>query len=708
MGLGSAGDLEQIFGDQGILQTSLPGYRVRQAQIELAQQIAQTILTGEILVAEAGTGIGKTWAYLVPAMIHADKVLVSTGTRTLQDQLYLKDLPQVRKALGLGGATAILKGRANYVCHYHLKRANEEPGALTSRQQVVWLRQVTQFAATSATGDKSELQTVPEDADIWRLVTSTRENCLGQQECPFISECFLYKARRAAQQSDLVVINHALFMADAALRDEGVSELLPQADLVVFDEAHQLPDVATRFLAQTVSTAQIQDLARQIQVTGLAHAREAVNWEVLCSGLIQACKELRLVSEWMAENSGMRAMQHQFLADGGCLEAAQAVVSSLKGLYKPLETQEQRHPDIAVHLRTAGAYLDLLDAWLSGKQSVASVDPSDQPVQAPAGEMPVAPVVIENGPTEMVSWAELTPAHVRFSSAPLSIAKAFSRERKAHQAWVFLSATLSVKGDFRHFVERLGLKDAETVRLASPFNYPEQALLCVPRGLPAVDHPEFHIEFARYLLPLIQASEGACLILCTTLRAIDRIGDELSRLFEVHGLNWPILRQGHQPRSVLLEQFRAQSRSVLIGSASFREGVDLVGEQLTLVAIDKLPFAPPDDPVLQARMRVCRERRGNPFMELQVPEAAIALKQGAGRLIRSERDWGVLVVGDRRLVDKPYGRQLWQGLPSFRRTQEQKDAIDFIRQRKASALIQRAGPLSTDIATDDPASVSGI
>lgn len=700
MGLGTSEDLEQIFGEQGILHTKLPGYRVRQAQIELAQKIAQTVLTGEILVAEAGTGTGKTWAYLVPAMIHADKVLVSTGTRTLQDQLYLKDLPAIRKALGLGGATAILKGRANYVCHYHLQRANEEPGALTSRQQVIWLRQVTQFAARSATGDKSELQTVPEDADIWRLVTSTRENCLGQQECPLISECFLYKARRAAQQSDLVVINHALFMADAALRDEGVSELLPQADLVVFDEAHQLPDVATRFLAQTVSTAQIQDLARQIQITGLAHAREAVKWEALCSGLIQACKEFRLVCEWMADKPGLRAMQHQFLDEPDSHEAALALVASLKSLYRPLESQEQRHPDIAVHLRTTGAYIDLIESWLLGAQSVVQPESSDdQPDRSGEGQSSDTARSAEQG--EIVSWAELTPAHVRLSSAPLSIAKAFSRERKAHQAWVFLSATLSVKGDFRHFTARLGLYDAQTIRLASPFNYPEQALLCVPRGLPAVDHPEFHAEFARYLLPLIQASEGASLILCTTLRAIDRIGDELSRLFESKEIDWPILRQGHQPRSVLLEQFRAQPRSVLIGSASFREGVDLVGDQLTLVAIDKLPFAPPDDPVLQARMRVCRERKGNPFLELQVPEAAIALKQGAGRLIRSERDWGVLVVGDRRLVDKPYGRQLWQGLPPFRRTQDQEEAIAFIQTRKLTArtggaVIAGAGSLPDD------------
>lgn len=704
MGAGGSEDLEQIFGVDGTLQARLPGYRVRRAQIELAEQIAQTIQTGEILIAEAGTGIGKTWAYLVPAMLFADKVLVSTGTRTLQDQLYLKDLPQIRKALGLGGVTAILKGRANYVCHYHLKRANEEPGALTSRQQVAQLRQITRFAAMSGNGDKSELSTVPEDAEIWRLVTSTRETCLGQQECPFISECFLYKARRSAQQADLVVINHALFMADAALRDDGVSELLPQADLVVFDEAHQLPDVATRFLAQSVSTAQIQDLARQVQATGLAHARETVKWESLCAAVVQACKELRLASDWLGAQTGMRALQHQFLEDVEASAALDDLVKSLKALARPLADQEQRHPDIAAHRRTLEAYLEQFDAWLGqatrtqpshaqssgsppaqGNDTSAADVSADQSLDAEEASGSGAP---EGG--DMVSWVELTPAHVRLNSAPLSIAKAFSRERKAHQAWVFLSATLSVKGDFRHFANRLGLQAAQTVRHASPFNYAEQAMLCVPRGLPAVDHPDYHGAFVRYLIPLIQASEGACLILCTTLKAIEKVGDELSRQFELLGLDWPILMQGHQPRSLLLEQFRAQPNAVLVGSASFREGVDLVGDLLTLVAIDKLPFAPPDDPVLQARMRVCRQRNGNPFLELQVPEAAIALKQGAGRLIRSEQDWGVLVVGDRRLVDKPYGRQLWQGLPPFRRTQEQQEAVDFILSKKQDAP-HRAG-----------------
>lgn len=641
-------ELGQIFGADGTLASKLPGYRVRDAQVQLSEEIAQTVQAGEILVAEAGTGIGKTWAYLIPALLYAQKALVSTGTRTLQDQLYLKDLPQIRKALGVGGSTAILKGRGNYVCHYHLARVNEDPAALTSRAQVSWLRKITRFTAASATGDKAELADVPEDADIWRLVTSTRESCLGQ-DCPNISECFLYKARRQAQQADLVVINHALFMADAALRDEGVSELLPTADLVVFDEAHQLPDVATRFLAQSLSTAQLQELARQVEAAGLAHARETVDWSQLCAELVSATRELRLACEWMATQAGMRAMHEEFMRVPESVDSMQRVAECLTRLFAPLVQQEQRHPDLATQMRLVESYLDRLRTWQAGE-----------------------------GAQETVNWVELTAQHLRMSYAPLSIAQAFSRERQDNQAWVFLSATLSVKGDFSHFVSRLGLQDARTVRHASPFNYQACALLCVPNDLPAVDRPGFHAEFARCLFPVIQASEGACLILCTTLRAIDLVADELQLLFEQAGLDWPILRQGHQPRSTLLQKFRAQPRSVLVGSASFREGVDLVGEQLTVVAIDKLPFAPPDDPVLQARIRACRQKNGNPFLELQVPEAAIALKQGAGRLIRSEKDWGVLIIGDRRLVEKPYGRALWQGLPPFRRTRLISDVIEFV------------------------------
>ncbi|MFW8565666.1 ATP-dependent DNA helicase [Orrella sp. 11846] len=661
-------EIDSIFGQTGRLQQAFEHYISRQAQVDLAGEIAQTIEESSCLIAEAGTGIGKTWAYLVPALLRSEKTLISTGTKTLQDQLFEKDLPQVSKALGLSVNTAVLKGRANYVCHYHLKRANEEEGALTHRKQVVWLRDITRFAASSNTGDKAQLETVPEDADIWRIVTSTRETCLGQ-ECPHLSDCFVYKARRQAQQADLVVINHALFMADAALRDEGVSELLPQADLVVFDEAHQLPDVATRFLAQSISTAQITDWARQVEVSGLAYARETVRWRDLCATLTQSMKDLRLVCDWVSALNGQRVMRDQFERNEESMELFAKLCQAVDAIVEPLKAQAERHIDLEMLMNQGVGFQEKLQHW------------RPDALENPVGQTSDA-INANLAQVDWVDWVELFSAHVRFNSAPLSVAQAFSKERQAQQAWVFLSATLSVKGDFQYFTSRLGLEDAKTVRFASPFDYGQQALLCVPETLPQVNDPTFNERFVEYLLPLIQLNDGGCLILCTTLRAIETIGAALEHKLKDLGIEWPVLRQGQQSRAVLLSQFRREPKAILIGSASFREGVDLAGEHLTLLAIDKLPFAPPDDPVLQARIRQCEARRGSPFMELQIPEAAIALKQGAGRLIRTEKDWGVLVIGDRRLVEKSYGRRLWQGLPPFQRTREQDVALSFIREKR--------------------------
>lgn len=648
--------LADVFGSGGAFARHLPNYRERTGQVALAQAIESVIDKRGVLVAEAGTGIGKTWAYLVPAVLSGTKVLVSTGTRTLQDQLYQKDLPTVRDVLELPLGIAMLKGRANYVCHYYLQRLQDDPQALVSRSEVIWLRQIKQFAQTSKTGDKSELASVPEDADIWNRVTSTRENCLAQ-DCPNVHECFVYKARRQAQEADLVVINHALYMADAALREQGISDLLPQTDVVVFDEAHQLPAVATRFLGQMLSTAQLLDLAKQSEAVGLAHAREVVRWSELASGLAQLVKDWRLGLDWVQQRANRRAVPQDLIEQQGALELMRQVADALTVLQHALDSNAERHLDLAALARTAESLSERLADWIQACQS-------------------------ERLDSERVYWLETTAGGVRLNMAPLSIAAAFSAERQAGQTWVFVSATLSVKGDFSHFVQRLGLDDPKTHRQASPFDYEEQALLCVPRGLPAVQNPQYNIEFIRWLWPLIQACQGNAMILCTTLRAVENIADALRELYEEQSIDWPILQQGLQPRRTLLEAFREQSNAVLIGSASFWEGVDVVGQRLSLVAIDKLPFAPPDDPILEARLQACRDEGGNPFMLLQVPEAAIALKQGAGRLIRSERDWGVLVVGDTRLVDKPYGRSLWQGLPPFKRTREQEEALAFIHQKQ--------------------------
>lgn len=653
--------ISEIFSLDGPLAAMSPGFRVRTTQIELAQAVERTIAERSTLIAEAGTGTGKTWAYLVPALLGGGKVLVSTGTRTLQDQLFSRDLPRVREALSIPATIALLKGRGNYVCHYHLERLQGEDRALKSRGEVHQLRNIQTFAQQSATGDRADLPTVPEDAEIWQRVTSTRENCLGQ-DCPNVRDCFVLKARRQAQEADVVVINHALFMADLMLREEGVTDLLPAADTVVFDEAHQLPDTATRFLGSSVSTHQLLDLGRLIETAGLAHARELTNWSEQARALEQSTRELRLSCAAL-ENMPSRRVTFEAFPEPAAFDIArEALQTSLDVVGQLLSSVEEKHPDLATAARTARELAERLAEWGQPARGVRS-DAQDL--------------------HQIVRWVELGLHHVRLHAAPLSVAEAFSRYRQGGQAWIFTSATLSVHGDFSHFTERLGLQNAETVRMESPFDYAKQAMLFVPQSLPAPQSSEFLPAFVEQLMPLIQASQGGALVLCTTLRAVERVAALLADAYDRVGLSWPIMRQGNGTRRDLLERFRTLDHAVLVGSASFWEGIDVAGDRLTLVAIDKLPFAPPDDPVLEARLRACRSRGGNPFMEYQLPEAAIALKQGAGRLIRSETDWGVLMVGDTRLVDKPYGKQLWRGLPPFARTRVLEEAVEFLTLKQA-------------------------
>lgn len=666
-----AQDLTDIFAPEGPLAKAVKGYCPRQAQIELAQQVEQTIRERTVLVAEAGTGTGKTWAYLVPAFLSGGKVMVSTGTRTLQDQLFKRDLPRLRKALALPIMVALLKGRGNYVCHYHLERLQADERALKSRTEVTQLRHITLFARESRTGDRSDLTSVPEEADIWNRVTSTRDNCLGQ-ECPFVRDCFLMKARRQAQEADLVVVNHALFMADLALREEGITDLLPAADVVIFDEAHQLPDTATRFLGSSVSTHQLLDLARTIEVAGLAHAREATNWSESGKKLEHATRELRLAAAQVDNMPGRKATFLAMPNPEGFDSALDSVLEVLDTTLKLLGVVAEKHPDLAAASKTALDIRARLFLW-------SQPDRQGRNALARQGDELAAQTA-----ADAVRWVEHTQHHMRLHSAPLSVAKAFSRCRRENQAWVLTSATLSVNGDFGHFMRQLGLYDAQTGRWESPFNYPEQGLLYVPRELPLPSSPGFNQKFVDLLFPLIQSATGGVLVLCTTLRAVDTIANMIEEQLEDAGIERLLMRQGQRSRGVLLDAFRADRKAILVGSASFWEGIDVPGDALTVVAIDKLPFAPPDDPVLEARLNACRQRGGNPFMEYQLPEAAIALKQGAGRLIRSESDYGVLMVGDTRMVDKPYGKLLWRGLPPFRRTRENQPAVEFLRQQQAA------------------------
>lgn len=690
-------DISEFFDEDGPLATALPGYKPRPAQVELSQAIGQAIQDRATLVAEAGTGIGKTWAYLVPAFIQGGKVLISTGTRTLQDQLYARDLPRVRAALAAPVTAALLKGRGNYVCHYHLERLQGDERALKSRSEIQQLRQIQVFAGISKTGDRSDLAQVPEDADIWQRVTSTRENCLGQ-ECPRIRDCFVVKARRQAQEADVVVVNHALFMADLVLREEGVTDLLPEADTVIFDEAHQLPDTATRFLGSSVSTHQLMDFGRALEAAGLAYAREAAKWSDVSRHLETAARELRLVCAPLDRMPGRKATFEAIPNPEEFDAALKTLRDAVDSAAQALAAVSEKHPDLMAAARSGAEISARLKRWATpGRADAGLADEGwgrdDQAPElaapSPAGDGLPTPAAILAGAAAAeqwsgpaVRWVEHGQHHVRLHSAPLSVAQAFSKYRKPGQAWIMTSATLSINGEFTHFTSQLGLDKARTGKWESPFNYPEQALLFVPRGMPEPQSPQFLDRFVQTLMPLLEASPGGTLVLCTTLRAVDKVANLLADQFDDAGHEWPLLKQGDGTRRDLLDRFCKLQHPVLVGSASFWEGIDLPGDVLTLVAIDKLPFAPPDDPVIEARLRACRSQGGNPFSEYQLPEAAISLKQGAGRLIRTESDWGVLMVGDGRLVEKPYGKRLWRGLPPFARTRELEEVLAFYRRKQ--------------------------
>lgn len=706
-------DISEFFDEDGPLATAMPGYKPRPSQVELSQAIGDAIQDRATLVAEAGTGIGKTWAYLVPAFIQGGKVLISTGTRTLQDQLFARDLPRVRAALAAPVTAALLKGRGNYVCHYHLERLQGDERALKSRTEIQQLRQIQVFAGISKTGDRSDLAQVPEDADIWQRVTSTRENCLGQ-ECPRIRDCFVVKARRQAQEADVVVVNHALFMADLVLREEGVTDLLPEADTVIFDEAHQLPDTATRFLGNSVSTHQLMDFGRALEVAGLAYAREAAKWSDVSRHLETAARELRLVCAPLDRMPGRKATFEAIPNPEEFDEALATLREAVDSATKALGAVAEKHPDLMAAARSGAEISVRLKRWATpgragsgfedegwGRDdqapepaSFSASDPASELASESAlGDGPSTPAAILEGVAAAaeqwtgpaVRWVEHGQHHVRLHSAPLSVAQAFSKYRKPGQAWIMTSATLSVNGEFTHFTSQLGLERARTGKWESPFNYPEQALLFVPRGMPEPQSPQFLDRFVDTLMPLLEASPGGTLVLCTTLRAVEKVATLLADAFDDAGHDWPLLKQGEGTRRDLLDRFCKLKHPVLVGSASFWEGIDLPGDVLTLVAIDKLPFAPPDDPVIEARLRACRAQGGNPFSEYQLPEAAISLKQGAGRLIRTESDWGVLMVGDARLVEKPYGKRLWRGLPPFARTRELDEVLAFYQRKQAGA-----------------------
>lgn len=637
-----AQQVSSAFSENGSLAQAMPDFRSRPQQQEMALAIAEAIEQQQQLVAEAGTGTGKTYAYLVPALLSGGKVIISTGTKTLQDQLFQRDLPAVREALKVPVSVAMLKGRANYLCHYHLQRASQE-GRFQSREDAQYIPILQSFAEHSQTGDKAELVEVPEQATVWQQVTSTRDNCVGQ-DCQFYKQCFVMEARKQALAADVVVVNHHLFFADVMLRDEGVAELLPSANTVVFDEAHQLPEVAGLFFGEDISTSQLMDLARDSQMAYLSLAKDCVALSEAVPPLEKACRDFRLVFQF--EGSRMQAQKAQTMKNFD--EAFQRMLETLAALTAVLETQAGRDPLLEKCWQRGEALLALLQAWLKGNHA------------------------------NLVRWVEVFSQSVQLHATPLSVADGFGKQLNAQpRAWIFTSATLAVKSDFSHYQSQMGLLAAQTRHWQSPFDYGQQALLYVPTGMPEPNSSAYAAAVAAVSLPVLQASRGRAFVLCTSLKAMREVHALLKNAFEELGLNYPLLMQGESNRTELLDRFRSHGNAVLVGSQSFWEGVDVRGEALSCVIIDKLPFAPPDDPVLAARIDKMNAEGKNAFMEYQLPYAVITLKQGAGRLIRDEQDVGVLMICDPRLVDKPYGRRIWQSLPPFKRTRVQQEVEDF-------------------------------
>ena len=648
-------NLADHFSERGSLARAIPGFSARPQQVEMAVRIGDALREHRVLVAEAGTGTGKTFAYLVPALLAGGKLIISTGTKTLQDQLFNRDLPTVRAALKVPVDVALLKGRANYVCPYHLERNGRE-GRFQSPQDAADLRLIARFAEITQSGDKAECPEVPEDSAAWLSATSTRDNCLGQECQYYKDDCFVLKARKRAMEADVVVVNHHLFFADVMLRDEGMGELLPAANAVIFDEAHQLPETASLFFGENVTTSQLLDLARDTRSETVAAARDFVALIDATRALEKAARDLRLAVK--AENA--RFGYTQMLGNDEFMAALEALGGELDKFHQLVESQAERSEGLANCLRRTQEIQERLVTWRA----------------------PEAP--------EVIRWVEVFTQSLALNATPLHVSDVFRRQMgNQPKAWIFTSATLAVGSDFTHYLNEMGLSDldppTETAVWGSPFDYGEQAMLFAPQGMPNPNSPDYPERVAEVAFPLIRAAQGRTFVLCTSLRAMRRIHELLAERIAREGLALPILLQGEGSRSELLARFRRLGNAVLVASQSFWEGVDVPGDALSVVVIDKLPFAPPDDPVLAARVDYLEKKGLNPFFVYQLPRTVINMKQGAGRLIRTEQDRGVLCICDPRMIDKPYGKRVWRSLPPMRRSRVTEEVVDFLASLPAPA-----------------------
>ena len=647
--------VRQAFAASGSLAQADPGYIEREVQSRMALAVAEAIEARGTLVAEAGTGVGKTFAYLVPTLLSGARALISTATKSLQDQLFLRDLPRLRDALALPTTVALLKGRASYLCTHRLKQARHTIDT-GDRWAMRTVAKIETWSQLTGTGDLAEIDGLDERSSAIPLVTSTRENCLGS-DCPDYRGCHVMKARRDAMAADVVVVNHHLFFADMSLRESGVAELLPSVEVAVFDEAHQLAEAGVAFLGVTLSSGQLLDTARDMLATGLQQARGLAAWQDLAGACDRAARELRLVCAGASGVEGSPrsvrgSMKLGWSERAGRPAFAQALAqtaAACTAAHAALDTVSELSPDFA-KLADRMAHLHELtqrfaDAALPGQ----------------------------------VRWIDLTANQCRLVESPLDIRDALREQMvAAPKAWIFTSATLGEDERLSWFTEPAGLTEATTLRVGSPFDYAAHGRLYVPSSFPKPNEPDHALEVGRLAARCARAVGGRTFVLTTTLRALQTIGDQLRSEFESTGDEIQVLTQGQLPKRQLMQMFLAQPGSVLVGSQTFWEGIDVPGDALQCVLIDKLPFPPPNDPLVEARVKRLEGEGRNAFSDYFIAEAAVSLKQGAGRLIRSETDRGLLVVCDPRLVSMSYGKRLRQSLPPMPRLGDESEAMAWL------------------------------
>ncbi len=632
-------DISHLLGEDGPFAKLVPGFAAREQQQEMAERVAEAIEKGNHLIAEAGTGTGKTFAYLVPALMSQSKVLISTGTKNLQDQLFHKDLPIVSKALAVPATVALLKGRANYLCLHRLDLAEHE-GRFRTPEMANNVIKIREWAAQTSSGDIAEMSSISEEDMIWSSVTSTSDNCLGS-DCDYFENCHVIDARRQAQAADVVVINHHLLFADMMLREDGFAELLPQADAIIIDEAHQLAEVASSFFGESISGNQLIELARDSEAEYLSEINEDPNFIRVASVLQTLTKDLRL-SFGMEQR---RADWQSISSDKEFKKALLAVSEQLKELEKQLLPLAERSKS--------------LDSCY------------DRCVELRARFTRLSTDV----PEDHVHWFETHRRSFTFHITPFDISDIFHAQMETmNVVWLFTSATLTVANNFEHFKQRLGIETDNTAIWDSPFDYSKQAVMYVPESLPDPTSADYTEAVVDKALPIIDACQGGVFFLFTSHKALQQAADILEDELEV-----PLMVQGDKPREILLSEFRYHGNAVLLGTSSFWEGVDVRGEALTCVIIDKLPFASPGDPVLKARIDNMRNKGGNPFIDYQLPTAVITLKQGAGRLIRDINDRGVLMICDPRIITKSYGKTFIDSLPAMMKTRNETKVQGFLR-----------------------------